>query len=72
MEETGLQLKNIQFKTVLNAVEVDNNYHYIDLFMCGEVDLDYKREPENLEPNKCEGNDSEKCHVDTKKKQFIM
>ena len=55
MEETGLRLKNIQYKTVVNAVEVENNYHYIDLFMMGEVDLDYKTEPENMEPHKCEG-----------------
>ena len=56
MEETGLQLKNIEYKTVINAVDVKNNYHYIDLFMLGEVDLSYKLEPENLEPEKCEGN----------------
>ena len=55
MEETGLKLKNIHFKTVVNAVEVDKNYHYVDLFLTGEVDLDYKAEPENLEPHKSEG-----------------
>ena len=55
MEETGLRLKNIQYKTVVNAVELDKNYHYIDLFMTGELDLDYKAEPENMEPHKSEG-----------------
>ena len=36
-------------------MEVEKNYHYVDIFMIGEVDLAYKEEPENLEPEKCEG-----------------
>ena len=55
LEETGLRLLNPRFATVLNTVIKEENFHYVDIFMQGEVDLDYKAEPENLEPDKCEG-----------------
>lgn len=50
-EETGLQLKDVRYYTVVNAVEMDKDYHYITIFMKGSCN----QEPENLEPEKCEG-----------------
>ena len=55
-EETGLHLKNVKFSTAINGVCLDQDYHYVTLFMVAEVDTDFKSEPENLEPHKCEGN----------------
>ena len=34
---------------------IEEDYHYITIFMKGEIDINYLREPENLEPEKCEG-----------------
>lgn len=56
LEETGLKIRNISFATVVNAVVTDEDYHYITIFMKGEIDFSHTREPENLEPDKCEGN----------------
>lgn len=53
-EETGLKLTNVQYCTTVNAVEVKNDYHYITVFMRGEP-ASANLEPENLEPDKCEG-----------------
>ncbi|XP_050401771.1 nucleotide triphosphate diphosphatase NUDT15 [Patella vulgata] len=58
LEETGLKLKNVFYATVVNAINVEEQvekYHYVTLFVQGEVDTSYKQEPENLEPNKCLG-----------------
>ncbi|XP_052796069.1 nucleotide triphosphate diphosphatase NUDT15-like isoform X2 [Mya arenaria] len=55
LEETGLVLTGIRFVTAVNAVEKDTDYHYITLFMAGQVDLAQRREPVNLEPEKCDG-----------------
>lgn len=55
LEETGLTLTDVEYAGVVNAVEVEKDYHYITLFMKGHVDINNKREPENLEPEKCEG-----------------
>ena len=54
-EETGLHLKNVIFLKALNCVVLEENYHYIEIFMQGEVDTDLVSEPKNLEPDKCEG-----------------
>ncbi|KAK3093557.1 hypothetical protein FSP39_017286 [Pinctada imbricata] len=57
MEETGLILKetSMKFCTVLNAIVVSEDYHYIEIFVQGEVDTSVKEEPENKEPEKCQG-----------------
>lgn len=54
-EETGLRLKNVVFSTVVNAVCIEKDYHYVTIFMRAEVDADFKKDPENMEPHKCEG-----------------
>ena len=56
LEETGLKIKNVSFATAVNAIVVEQDYHYITIFMKGEIDMSHAREPENLEPDKCEGN----------------
>ncbi|KAK7503600.1 hypothetical protein BaRGS_00005139 [Batillaria attramentaria] len=53
-EETGLHLTGVRFSTVVNAVVPAEDYHYITLFVQGHVDVQYKSEPVNLEPDKCE------------------
>ena len=55
LEETGLKIKNVSFATVVDAVVAEADYHYITIFMKGETDLSHAKEPENLEPDKCEG-----------------
>lgn len=55
LEETGLKIKNVSFATVVNAVVTEADYHYITIFMKGEIDTSHVQEPENLEPDKCEG-----------------
>ena len=59
MEETGLRLTDVCFCTVENGVDLDNDYHYLELYMSGEVDTTYKSEPENTEPDKNEGHTSD-------------
>ena len=65
LEETGLRIKNVFFATVVNAVVTEKDYHYVTIFMKGEIDISYVREPENLEPDKCEGKlqSGVPCHI---------
>ncbi|KAI3844937.1 hypothetical protein MKX03_019312 [Papaver bracteatum] len=55
-EETGLDINNIEFVTVTNSVFLDEPKpsHYITIFMRGKL-VDSQQEPQNLEPNKCDG-----------------
>ena len=55
LEETGLKIKNVSFATIVNAVVHEEDYHYITIFMKGEIDDSHAKEPENMEPDKCEG-----------------
>lgn len=58
MEETGLKIAKIKFDGVYNVIWPEENYHYIDIAMRGEIVREYKAEPENTEPDKCEGRDA--------------
>lgn len=65
LEETGLKIRNVSFATVVNAVVIEEDYHYITIFMRGEIDTSHMREPKNLEPDKCEGWDWYNWESDT-------
>ncbi|XP_021348447.1 uncharacterized protein LOC110447230 isoform X1 [Mizuhopecten yessoensis] len=55
LEETGLILKDMKYCTTVNAIGESKDYHYVTLFVRGEVDMAVSPEPQNLEPDKCEG-----------------
>ena len=40
--------------------EGDKAYHYVSLVMRAQLDSSFKEEPENPEPEKCEGNTEKK------------
>ena len=54
-EETGLTLKDFAVHTLVNCFDGEKNYHYITIVTSAQIDLSVKQEPENLEPEKCEG-----------------
>ena len=51
LEETGLAIRETKCIGVCNAVELDEQYHYVTPVCVGLTD----EEPVNLEPNKCDG-----------------
>ncbi|XP_008281356.1 nucleotide triphosphate diphosphatase NUDT15 [Stegastes partitus] len=55
LEEAGLRLVNIRYASVVNCIKLEEQYHYITIFMRGELDKEQSQEPQNLEPEKNEG-----------------
>ena len=54
MEETGMELTDIQYLTATNSTFIDGSKHYITIFMVAKPKLPASQ-PQLLEPNKCEG-----------------
>ncbi|CAG8449305.1 18303_t:CDS:2 [Racocetra fulgida] len=54
LEETNLEITNVTYQTVTNSIMVNENKHYVDIFMRAEV-VDVDADPLVMEPNKCEG-----------------
>ena len=55
-EETGLQVHNIRFVHATNDPMLDENKHYVTIFMlCDCIHKGVKGMPTNMEPHKCEG-----------------
>lgn len=54
LEEAGVGLVNTHFASVVNAIKLEEQYHYVTIFMQGELDRQ-SGEPQNLEPDKNEG-----------------
>uniref|UniRef100_A0A8C6V0D7 Nucleotide triphosphate diphosphatase NUDT15 n=1 Tax=Neogobius melanostomus TaxID=47308 RepID=A0A8C6V0D7_9GOBI len=55
LEEAGVHLKHVCFAFVVNSVKLDEVYHYVTVFMRGELDRGRSAEPRNMEPDKNEG-----------------
>lgn len=55
LEEAGVHLKGVCFVFVVNSVKREEAYHYVTVFMRGELDRDKSSEPRNMEPHKNEG-----------------
>lgn len=53
LEETGLAVTGVRTGTVINSVEAATSYHYVVVLMV--CDAPPGAEPENLEPEKCDG-----------------
>ncbi|KAI3976849.1 hypothetical protein MKX01_008707 [Papaver californicum] len=55
-EETGLDINNIEFVTITNNIVLDEPKpsHYVIILMRAKL-VDSQQEPQNLEPNKCDG-----------------
>ncbi|CAF1852435.1 unnamed protein product [Brassica oleracea] len=56
MEETGLEIEKMKLLTVTNNVfkEAPKPSHYVTVFMRATL-VDPNQDPENMEPEKCEG-----------------
>lgn len=54
LEETGLELDNLQYMTAVNSPRIDGTKHYITIFMVARL-AKSEAQPQLLEPNKCEG-----------------
>ncbi|XDV36254.1 hypothetical protein PO909_006071 [Leuciscus waleckii] len=53
--ETWEQCAQREVMEVVNSIRLEENYHYITIFMQGELDRSFSAEPVNLEPEKNEG-----------------
>lgn len=53
MEETGIEITEIDDFAFVNDIQPPDKYHYINLFFIAEWDTE--QEPTNKEPEKCEG-----------------
>ena len=55
-EETGLKVHNLKFVHATNDPMLDENKHYVTIFMlCDCILQNNNLIPKNLEPHKCEG-----------------
>ncbi|XP_023251126.1 nucleotide triphosphate diphosphatase NUDT15 isoform X1 [Seriola lalandi dorsalis] len=55
LEEAGVRLVNVRLASVVNSIRLEEQYHYVTIFMQGDLDRKQSGEPENLEPEKNEG-----------------
>ncbi|KAE8352831.1 NUDIX hydrolase domain-like protein [Aspergillus coremiiformis] len=53
LEETGLTIREVQFLTATNDIMVDENKHYVTVFVRGRISGE-RVEPKLMEPEKCE------------------
>jgi len=54
-EETGLKLKDMKTDCILNVIWQKEQRHFVAVVLHGEVDTTKQKEPDTLEPQKCEG-----------------